>query len=156
MWAGCVEVTAPALDHNLRLPQAVEDLAVEQFVPKAGVEAFDKAVLPRAAGRDVGRLGTDCADPFLHGFGYELRTIVGPNVSRHPAQYEQIGQHIDHVDGFELSRHPDRQALVRELVEDVEHAILPPVVSAILHEVVGPHVIAMLGPQADTRAVRQP
>ena len=28
--------------------------------------------------------------------------------------------------------------------------------SPVLHKVVGPHVIAMLGPQADTRAVRQP
>ena len=45
---------------------------------------------------------------------------------------------------------------MRELVEDVEHAKLPPVVSAILHEVVGPHVIAMLRPQADARTIRQP
>ena len=45
---------------------------------------------------------------------------------------------------------------MRELVDDVEHAVFPSVVRAILDEVVGPHVIAMLGPQPDARAVRQP
>ena len=69
---------------------------------------------------------------------------------------EQIGQHVDHVDGLQLARYPDRQALVRELVEDVEHAVLPSVVGAILDKVVGPHVIAMRGAQADARPVRQP
>ena len=69
-------------------------------------------------------------------------------MSRHPAQNEEIGQHIDHVDGLQLARHPDRQALMRELVQDVKHAILPSIMRAVLDEVVGPHVIAMLGPQA--------
>jgi hypothetical protein len=32
-----------------------------------------------------------------------------------------------------------------ELVQHIEHAVLPPVVRAILDEVIGPHVIAMLG-----------
>jgi len=45
---------------------------------------------------------------------------------------------------------------VRELVQDVEHAILPSIMGAVLDEVVGPHVIAMLRPQADARAIRQP
>jgi hypothetical protein len=52
--------------------------------------------------------------------------------------------------------HPDRQVLVRELVEHIEHAELPAIMRAILDEVVGPHVIAMLRAQADARAVRQP
>ena len=47
----------PALDDDLRLAQAVEDLAVEQLVAEPGVEALDEAVLPRAAWRDVGGLG---------------------------------------------------------------------------------------------------
>src|SRR6476646_3614499 len=42
------------------------------------------------------------------------------------------------------------------IFEDVEHAILSPVVGAVFDEVVGPHVIAMLWSQADARAVRQP
>src|SRR3954467_4662591 len=35
----------------------IEDLAVEQLVAQPGVEALDVAVLPGAAGLDVGRLG---------------------------------------------------------------------------------------------------
>jgi hypothetical protein len=45
---------------------------------------------------------------------------------------------------------------VGELVDDVEHAELPSVMGAVLDEVVGPDVVAMLGPQPDARSVRQP
>ena len=36
-----------------------------------------------------------------------------------------------------------------ELVDDVEHAELPSVMSALLEEVVGPDVVGALGPQPD-------
>ena len=54
-----VVMPAPAFDDDLGFPQAVADLAVEQFVPQAGVEAFDVAVFPRAARCDAGGLGSD-------------------------------------------------------------------------------------------------
>ena len=47
-----VVVTAPAFDDDLGFTQRVEDLAVEQFVTQARIKTFDKAVLPRAAGRN--------------------------------------------------------------------------------------------------------
>jgi hypothetical protein len=77
-------------------------------------------------------------------------------VARHAAQDEQIGEHVDDVDGLELASDADRQALVRELVDDVEHPEPPSVVRPVLDEVVGPDVVAMLGPQPDARSVRQP
>ena len=40
----------------------------------------------------------------------------------------------------------------RQLVEDIEDAILPPIMRAMLDEVVGPYVVAMLRPQADARS----
>jgi hypothetical protein len=43
-----------------------------------------------------------------------------------------------------------------ELVEHVEHPIPASIVGAVLHEVVGPVVIAVLWPQPDARSVRQP
>ena len=43
-----------------------------------------------------------------------------------------------------------------ELIDDVEHADLAPLMGAILDEVVGPHVIAVLGPESDAGAVVQP
>src|SRR5271156_5666687 len=43
-----------------------------------------------------------------------------------------------------------------ELLDYVEHAILPSIVGAILNKVVRPDMIAVLGPQPDARSVRQP
>ena len=156
MWADGIVVTSPALDHDLSLLQRIEDLPIQQLIAQTSVEALDVAVLPRAAGCDVGRLGADRGDPLPHSCGDKFGTVVRPDVGWHAARDEQIGQHIDHVDRLEFACHPDRQALVRELVEHIEHAILPSVVGAILDEVVGPHVIAMLWSQADARSVRQP
>ena len=70
-------------------------------------------------------------------------------MARHATQDEQIGQHVDHVDGLELAAHPDRQAFMGELINHIEHAISPSVMSPVLDKVVGPHVIAVLRPQPD-------
>ena len=40
----------------------------------------------------------------------------------------------------------DRQAFMAELVEHVEHPVLATIVGAILDEVIGPDMIALLGP----------
>jgi hypothetical protein len=70
-----IVVASPALDDDLGLAQSVEDLAVEQLIAKAGVEALDVAVLPRATPLDVGGLGTDSRDPFKR---TALATNSGP------------------------------------------------------------------------------
>src|ERR1041385_2765727 len=94
----CIVVTAPAFDDDLGFAQRVEDLAVEQLVAQTRVEAFDEAVLPWAARRDVGGLRADRADPLLHRFGNELRAIVGTDVLGDATQNEQIRQHVDDVE----------------------------------------------------------
>ena len=146
----------PALNDDLSFAQGVEDLAVEKFVAKTGIEALDEAVLPWAASFDVGRPCTDASDPVLHGFGDELGSVVGPDVARDAAQDEQIREEVDDINRPEPAGYADGQALVGELVDDVEHADLAPVVGAILDKVVGPNVIAVLGPEADAGAVVQP
>jgi len=151
-----IVVASPALDDDLGLAQSVEDLAVEQLIAKAGVEALDVAVLPRAAPLDVGGLGTDHRNPFLHGLGDELRSIVGPDVSGNAAQDEEVGQNVDHIDRLELAGDTDRQAFMGELVEHVEHPILASIVGAVLDKVVGPDMIAVLRPQPNARSVGQP
>ena len=45
---------------------------------------------------------------------------------------------------------------MRELVDDVQHAVLPPFVGAVLDEVIGPDMVRPLGAQSHARAVRQP
>ena len=70
----------------------------------------------------------------------------------HAAGDEQTGQNIDDIDRLQLSFDADRDALVRELIDDIEHAILPPLMGAIFDEVVGPDVVAALRPEADARS----
>ena len=122
----------PAFDHDLGLAQRVEDLAFQRLVAQARVEGFHVAVLPRAAGRDAGRLGADRRDPALHRLGRELGAVVRADVPGHAAQDEQVGQHVDHVSGSELAPDPDGQALVGELVDDVEHPELAAIMGAVL------------------------
>src|SRR5258708_16372933 len=154
--ADCVVVASPALDDDLGLAQSVENLAVEQLIAKAGIEALDVAVLPGAAPLDVSGLGTDGRDPVLHRLGDELWSVVGADVSGNAAQDEQIGQNVDHIDRLELAGDTDRQTFVGELVEHVEHPVLATIVGAILDEVIGPDMIALLRPQPDARSVGQP
>ena len=149
-------MTPPALDDDPSLGKRVEDLSIEQFVAKPGVEAFDEAILPGTAPLNVGRLGPDGSDPVLHGLGEEFRSVVGADVFGHATQNELIGQYVDHVGGLELPVDPDGQTFVGELVDEVEHPILPPIVRAILDEVIGPDMVGALGAQTDTGSVRKP
>jgi hypothetical protein len=121
----------------------------------AGTRASSVA-LEGATRGDVGGLGSHRRDPCLDRLGHELRPVVGADVARHTAQDEEIGEDIDHVRGLELAGNPDRQALVRELVDEVEHAVLPSVMGAILDEVVGPDVVRALGSGPEAGSVRQP
>ena len=129
-------MTPPAFNHDTRFFKRIENLAVEQFIAQARIEALDKAVLPWAARRDVGGFCADGRDPVLNRLGDELGPIVGTNIRGHAAQNEQIGQHVDYRGRVELAIDPNGQAFVRELVDDVQHAIFSPVMGAILHEVV--------------------
>jgi hypothetical protein len=98
-----VVVPSPGLDDDLGFTQRIEDLSVEQFVPQTSIEAFNVAVLPRAAWFDVSGVGTHSSDPVLHRLGHELRAIVGADMTRHARQDEEVRQDVDHVDGFELA-----------------------------------------------------
>src|SRR5204862_7002120 len=106
-------------DDDLGFTQRVADLTVEQFVAQGRIEAFDEAVLPRAAGGDVSGLRPDGADPLLHRCGDELRAIVGTDVLGDAAQDEQVRQNVDDVDGSEPAGYADGQTFVGKFVDDV-------------------------------------
>jgi len=69
-------MAAPALDDNLRLSEAVEDLPVQQLVAELGIEALTVTVLPGGPRLDVGGLRADGDDPFPHRLCDELRAIA--------------------------------------------------------------------------------
>ena len=78
------------------------------------------------------------------------------HLSGNAPQDEEVGQNVDHIDRLELAGDTDRQRFVGELVEHVEHPVLATIVGAILDEVIGPDMIALLRPQPDARSVGQP
>jgi len=149
MRANGVVVPSPALDDDLGLAQGVEDLSAEQLVAKACIETFDEPVLPGATGGDVGGSCPDRADPLLHRLGDELRAIIGPDMPGNATKDEQVREQVDNVDRFKPTRNPDRQALVGELVDDVEHAELAAIMGALLDKIVRPGMVGALGSQPD-------
>ena len=74
----------PGFDQHLRLGEAVENLAVEEFVAQRPVEALIIAILPWRSRCDVERLHVDLAEPFLHSVGDKLGAIIRPYVRRWP------------------------------------------------------------------------
>ena len=58
-----------------------------------------------------------------HGKDTQIMATLGADMLGHSAQDEEIGQHIDHIDGFQFAIDTDRQTLARELVDNIEHAI---------------------------------
>ena len=69
---------------------------------------------------------------------------------------EQVCQHIQHVRGSQTTRHHERQALARVLIDDREDLHRPAILCPVADEVIRPDVMPMRGPQPEARPVRQP
>ena len=86
--------------------QRGEDLAVEQLITQAAVEALAIGVLPWAAGLDVESLEALLGDPFAHRFGDELRTVVAADELRcSGALCHGCFQHAHHIAGIHPPLH---------------------------------------------------
>ena len=142
-----VVVFPPLFDQDLSLAQAVEDLTVQKLVAEPGVEAFAVSVLPGAARLDVGGLGANGFNPVLNRLSNELWAVVRADIGRHTAQDEQVAQGVDHIARVQLALYPDCQTFPAVFVEDVQSAEHLPIVGSMMHEVIRPDVIAMLGPE---------
>lgn len=149
-------MTSPVFDDDLRLVERVEDFTVEQFVTELRVEALAIAVFPRTARHDVGGLGTHRRDPFPQRLGDELRPVVGTNMGGNAPQNEQVGKHVDDINGLQLPLDADGDAFPRELVDHIEHPDFPAIVRPILDEIVGPDMVGVFRPKPDARAVVEP
>ena len=135
---------SPLFDDDLCFFQAVEDFAVEQFVPELAVEAFAVAILPGTAGFDVDRLRSQLCKPTAHDLRRHLGTVVRPDVLRHATRQHDVGHRLKHTEAVYPSRYPDRQAFAGKLINQGHQPQLSPVVSLRLHKVVTPHMIALL------------
>ena len=151
-----VVVPSPSFDHDLRLLERVEDFAIEQLIAQLAVERLAIAVLPGTSWFDVGGLGADGCNPFAERECDELRAVVGTDVGRHAASDEQIAQRLDDICRLQLPGHADGNRFPRELVDDAQHPEGLSIMGAIGHEVVRPHMVGPLRPQADARSVVEP
>ncbi len=156
MRALCVVVPPPLLDDDLCFSQRIEDFPVEKFVPEACVEALDVAVLPGASRLNVGGLCSNHADPVAYGFSNKLRPIIGTNVGWYAMQNEEIGEDIDHIGRIEFPLHPNGQTFPTKLIQDVEGSEHAPIVGSMMNKIIGPDVVHIACPQADTRAIIEP
>ena len=75
---------------------------------------------------------------------------------RHAPEVEEAEEDVDDIGRLELPVDPDRKAFSRELIHHIQHAILPPVMGAILHEVVGPDMVWPFRAETDAGTVAWP
>ena len=147
---------APLFDDDGGFPQAVEDLAVEAFVTQLSVKGFAVAIFPGATGFDVQGPGSQPGEPAAHDLGRHLGTVVRSNVLRDTTLHHHIGHRLDDPEAVDAARNPDREALPGELVDQCHQPEFATVVGLCLDEVVAPHMIAVLRPQPNARAVIEP
>jgi len=76
MRADLVVLATQVLDEDLHLLEGVEDLSVEQFVPKPTIEPLTVPVLPRYAWLDEQRCDVEPIKPFTNCPGAELGAVV--------------------------------------------------------------------------------
>ena len=69
---------------------------------------------------------------------------------------EQVRERLQHVGRSELTRHHEREALPRVLIDHRQHLQGAPVRRAVGHEVIRPDVMAMRGPLTDARPIGEP
>jgi len=130
-----VVVRSQALDDDLCLLEPVEDFSVEQFVHDLRVEAFQIAILPRAAPHNVGCFGTEKCNPLPHSSGVEFRIVVGTNSPRNVPRNEGNGQHFDDINSLQLSLDPDGDEFLREL-DRTEHPDFHSTMCAVLYKII--------------------
>jgi hypothetical protein len=88
--------------------------------------------------------------------GGEFRSIIRSDVFRWTVGHEEIREAMEDVIGAQLSLHHDVQALPTEFVDDSQYLDGTAVVSAVCHEIIGPDMVAMGGPEPHTRTIVEP
>ena len=137
-------MVSPLADYGLGFFQAVEDFAIEQFVPQFSIEGFAVSVFPRAARFDVKSFSTNLGQPAAHDFRGHLRAVVRTDVFRDATDQHHIGHGLQHTEAVDPASNPDRQALSRELIDQCHQPNFAAVVGLSLNKIVGPDMIAPL------------
>jgi len=140
-----VVLDSEPLQQDAGMRDAPEVLFVEALVAQPPVERLAKSVLPRLAGLDVECGRADLFEP-VHDLGCdELAAVVTSDHGRRSVVLEQPLQHA--LDDARRDRagavHGECDAC--ELVDDREHFEHAARRGRVIHDVVGPDVVAVLG-----------
>ena len=92
MGALVVVLVAPLLGEDLHLPEGIEELPVQEFVPKLAVEALNIPILSRATRCDEEGCGSHPVEPQPHRPSGELRPVVRAEVLRHATLDHEVPQ----------------------------------------------------------------
>ena len=87
-----VVLVAPLLGEDLHLPEGIEELPVQEFVPKLAVEALNIPILPRATRCDEEGCDSHPLEPQPHRPGGELRPVVRADVIRRTPLDHEVPQ----------------------------------------------------------------
>lgn len=156
MWPEGVVFLAPLFDEYLGLPEGEKDLSIEHFVSELAVEALTVAIFPGATGFDVEGSYSCSFKPLTYSLGGEFRAVVRSDMLRWPMGHEEVREAMEHVIGVQPSLHHDGEAFSTEFVDDRQDLDGTAIVSAVCHEVIGPDMVAMGGPEPDTRPIVEP
>jgi hypothetical protein len=147
---------SPPFDEYLRLPECVKDLSIQQFVSELTVETFTVAVFPGTPWFDIEGSYPCTVKPLAYSLGSEFRAVIRSDMFRWPMGHEEIGQAMEHVISDEFSVNHDSEALPTEFVYDREDPDGTAIMGAVLHKVIGPDMVAVGGPEPDTRPIIEP
>jgi hypothetical protein len=156
VWSEGVVFLSPSFDEHLGLPEVIEDLSIQQFVSEFAVEAFAVAVFPWAARLDVQGFHPCIFKPLAHSLGGEFRAVIRPDVLGRTVGHEEIREAPEHIVGVESSLNHNGEALSTEFVHNGQDLDWTAVVSAVCHEIIRPDMMAMGGPEPDTRPIIEP
>jgi len=70
--------------------------------------------------------------------------------------HEEVCEAMEHVIGAQLSLNHNGEALSTEFVYDIQCFYWATIVSTVCHEIIGPDMMAMGGPEPDTRPIAEP
>jgi hypothetical protein len=156
VWSEGIVLHSPPFDEYLGLPEGIEDLSIEQFVSEFPVEAFAVAVFPWAARFDIQGPYPRVFQPLANSLGGEFRAVIRPDMFRRTVGHKEIREALEDVIGFEVSVYHNGEALSTEFVDDRQYLNRTAVASAVCHEIIGPDMMTMGGPEPDTRPIIEP
>ena len=118
MWTHGVVMPAPRLNENAGFAATAEPLEAQTFFPEFAIEGFVRAILPRLARIDHRGVDAVFGEPLQNRLAHALRPTVGAQIGWSAVQTDQPREHVDDASRADGASDVDRQALVREFVDD--------------------------------------